>query len=218
MTGFGARGFWLFDLDGTLVDSLPAHAAAFRRALAEQAPGRARSFRYAEIAGLPTLDAAARLVEGPAAAGRLARRKQELYRDGAARGEVVLLPGARNLLDRLRADGRRVHLVTAGSRGSVERVLTACGIQEAFDGIITAEDVPVGKPDPGFYREACRRWGADPGEAVAVEDSAAGVASAVGAGLLVLHVHTGNAAPGAIAVPGLDALTALLGEEVRGAG
>ncbi|MEU1726676.1 HAD hydrolase-like protein [Nonomuraea sp. NPDC005692] len=65
---------WLCDLDGTLVDSAPAHEAAFRHALAEHAPGALESFRYADHAGASTAAVAARLTGDPAAAGRLARR------------------------------------------------------------------------------------------------------------------------------------------------
>jgi beta-phosphoglucomutase-like phosphatase (HAD superfamily) len=61
------------------------------------------------------------------------------------------------------------------------------------------------------YREACRRWAVDPDDAVAVEDSAHGVASALGAGLVTLQVHaTGPAAPGAVPVRHLDEIVSLL--------
>ena len=110
-------------------------------------------------------------------AGRLVRRKQQLYREHVEAGKVRLFPGALRLLDRLSADERPAYLVTSGSRGSVERVLAACGLSSAFRGVLTADDVPVSKPDPEFYRLACRRWGIDPAAAVALEDSARGVAS-----------------------------------------
>ncbi|NUP67266.1 MAG: HAD-IA family hydrolase, partial [Nonomuraea sp.] len=66
------------------------------------------------------------------------------------------------------------------------------------------------KPDPEFYGAACRRWGVRPSSAVALEDSAHGVASAVGAGIATLHVHTADPAPGAVAVRNLDHIVSLL--------
>nr|WP_246496927.1 HAD family phosphatase [Sphaerisporangium rubeum] len=204
------------DLDGTLVDSCPAHEAAFRQAIAEFAPGALATFRYAEHTGASTAEVAARLVPGDAVtAERLTRRKQRLYHEYVEAGMVALLPGARRLLDRLTEDGRTAYLVTSGSRGSVERVLAACSLGGCFRDVLTSDDVPVSKPDPWFYAYACRRWSVDPAEAVAVEDSAHGVASAVGAGLVTLQVHATEPAAGAIAVPGLDDIVSLLRQEQR---
>jgi HAD superfamily hydrolase (TIGR01509 family) len=210
------RRTWLFDLDGTLVDSCPAHEAAFRQAIAEIAPGALASFRYADHAGASTAEVASRLVPGDAAAaGRLARRKQGLYREYAEAGMVDVLPGARRLLDRLAEDGRAVYLVTSGSRGSVERVLAARSLDGCFRAVLTSDDVPVSKPDPEFYAYACRLWAVDVADAVVVEDSAHGVASAVGAGLVTFQVHAAEPAAGAIAVPDLDEIVSLLHQEQR---
>ncbi|MFI9841667.1 HAD family hydrolase [Nonomuraea sp. NPDC051941] len=204
------RRVWLCDLDGTLVDSFPAHEAAFRQAVAELIPAALPSFRYADHAGASTAEVAALLTGDREVAARLARRKQALYREFVAAGRVRPFPGARRLLDRLSARGRVAYLVTAGSRGSVERVLAGSSLGACFRGLLTADDVPVSKPDPEFYGLACRRWGVDPAEAVVLEDSAHGVASAVGAGLATLHVHTTEPAPGAVAVRGLEDLVSLL--------
>ncbi|MFC6084209.1 HAD family hydrolase [Sphaerisporangium aureirubrum] len=210
------RRTWLFDLDGTLVDSCPAHESAFRQAITEIAPGALASFRYAAHAGASTAEVASHLVPGdPVAAGRLARRKQRLYREYAEAGAVAVLPGARRLLERLTEDGRTVYLVTGGSRGSVERVLAACSLGGYFRAVLTSDDVPVSKPDPLFYAYACRRWAVDPAGAVAVEDSAHGVASAVGAGLVTLQVHGAEPAAGAIAVSDLDEIVSLFHQEQR---
>ncbi|TMR22578.1 HAD family phosphatase [Nonomuraea turkmeniaca] len=201
---------WLCDLDGTLVDSFPAHDAAFRQAIAELVPDRLPGFRYTDHAGASTATVAAVLTGDPDLAGRLARRKQELYREYAASGRVRPFPGARRLLDRLAATGRQAYLVTSGSRGSVERALAACALGDVFRDVITSDDVPVSKPDPRFYGLACDRWGVDPAEAVALEDSAHGVASAVGAGLATFHVHTAEPLFGAVAAGTLDDIVSLL--------
>ncbi|MER6005495.1 HAD family phosphatase [Nonomuraea angiospora] len=204
------RRVWLCDLDGTLVDSFPAHEAAFRQAVAELVPAALPSFRYADHAGASTAEVAALLTGDRDVAARLARRKQGLYREFVAAGRVRPFPGARRLLDRLAARGRVAYLVTAGSRGSVERVLAGSSLGACFRDVLTADDVPVSKPDPEFYDLACRRWGVDPAGAVVLEDSAHGVASAVGAGLATLHVHTTEPAPGAVAVRGLEDIVSLL--------
>jgi len=210
------RRTWLCDLDGTIVDSCPAHEAAFHQAIAEIAPDALASFRYAAHTGASTAEVASRLIPGDAvAAERLTRRKQRLYHEYVEAGMVTVLPGARRLLGRLAEDGRTAYLVTSGSRGSVERVLAACSLGGYFRAVLTSDDVTVSKPDPWFYAYACRRWAVDPADAVAVEDSAHGVASAVGAGLVTLQVHAAEPAAGAIAVSDLDEIVSLFPQEQR---
>ncbi|MFG1615147.1 HAD family hydrolase [Nonomuraea wenchangensis] len=216
MSGERSWRVWLCDLDGTLLDSFPGHEAAFRQAIAELVPSRLAGFRYAEHAGASTAAVAARLAGDPGVAERLARRKQELYREHVRAGRVRPFPGARLLLDRLAAGGRTAYLVTGGSRASVTRALAAAGLADAFRDVLTADDVPVSKPDPEVYRLACRRWDVDPSEAVALEDSAHGVAAALGAGLATLHVHTAAPLPGAIGAGDLHDVVSLVGEEVNG--
>ncbi|MFB4293217.1 HAD family hydrolase [Nonomuraea sp. ATR24] len=208
------RRVWLCDLDGTLVDSGPAHEAAFRQAIAELAPAALASFRYAAHAGASTAEVAARLVADPDVAAELARRKQLRYREQVAAGRVEVFPGAHRLLGALARAGLAAYLVTSGSRGSVERVLAASGLGRHFAGVLTADDVASAKPDPEFYAHACRLWGVEAADAVAVEDSAHGVASATGAGLVTLHVHTAAPAPGAVAVRSLRELVPVVEQAV----
>jgi HAD superfamily hydrolase (TIGR01509 family) len=207
------RRIWLCDLDGTLVDSGPAHEAAFRAAIAELAPGLLGSFQYGPLAGRTTRQAVADLVADAELGERVVWRKQQLYRGYVDAGMVTVFPGAHQLLDQVSRRGRTAYLVTSGSRGSVERVLAACALGRYFRDVLTGDDVLPGKPDPEFYRHACRRWAVDPADAVAVEDSATGVASAVGAGLVTLHVHADEPAPGAVAVRSLDEIVSVLEEE-----
>ena len=205
------RRVWFCDLDGTLVDSAPVHEAAFRDAIAEVAPDLLDSFSYDAHAGATTREVVAGLGVEAGLAERLVRRKQQLYRRYVDAGRVAVFPGVHRLLHRLARRGCTAYLVTSGSRGSVEQVLAACRLRGHFRGVLTGDDVPAGKPDPVVYREACRRWAVDPDDAIAVEDSAHGVASALGAGLVTLQVHaTGPAAPGAVPVRHLDEIVSLL--------
>jgi HAD superfamily hydrolase (TIGR01509 family) len=149
-------------------------------------------------------------------AERLVRRKQRLYREYVEAGRVPVFPGARRLLDHLTSGGRAAYLVTSGSRGSVERVLETCSLGGYFSGVLTGDDVPSGKPDPAFYRHACERWSVDPDDAVALEDSEHGVASAVGAGLVTLQVNAVKPAAGAAQVRDLDEIVDFLDRGVSG--
>ncbi|GIH94175.1 HAD family hydrolase [Planobispora siamensis] len=214
----GGRRVWFCDLDGTLVDSGPVHEVAFREAIAQLAPELLASFRYDAHAGASTREVVTGLGADGALAERLIRCKQRLYRERVAAGAVPVLPGAHRFLRHLADRGHTAYLVTAGSRGSVERVLAACSLDEYFRDVLTGDDAPVSKPDPGFYLHACLRWGVGPAEAVAVEDSGHGVASALGAGLVTFQVGRAVPVPGAIPVRDLDGVLALLRPQGRGGG
>jgi len=87
------------------------------------------------------------------------------------------------------AAGRaRLAVVSGAPRAAVETVLAGAGLAELFEEIVAAEDVERGKPDPAGYLHALALLGIPPDEAVAVEDSEAGVAAAKAAGLYVVAV------------------------------
>jgi len=97
------------------------------------------------------------------------------------------LPGAVELVRGLQG---RVPLAIASNtaRPLVLMALEASGLIDAFDAIVTADQVERGKPDPDVYLRACELLGVPPGQAIALEDSAAGVISAKAAGLTVIAV------------------------------
>jgi beta-phosphoglucomutase-like phosphatase (HAD superfamily) len=199
------RRLWLFDLDGTLVDSTPAHVLAFRAVLREIAPVVAAGFRYADHAGLSTRAVAHALGLRPDLVEPFIAGKQAHYRRLVDRGTVTRFPGVTEVLDRLTGLGATCRIATSASRESAERVLAATGLRGYFESVHTADDVPAGKPDPAVYRLALGSDNA--ADAVAVEDSVAGVRSASGAGVLPLRIHTIEPACAAMAVPTFAALT-----------
>ena len=105
----------------------------------------------------------------------------ELERDVEGR------PGAVELVARLR--GRtRLGLASNSPRLLVDTALTTAGLLGVFDAIVTSDDVQRAKPAPDLYLLACERLGVAPGEALALEDSASGVAAAKAAGLTCIAV------------------------------
>ena len=178
----------LFDLDGTLIDSEEANHAAYSRALGEfgviaepAVVARTASGRQWR-AFLPELIARAGVACDPAL---VARRKGELYREMLEQipANTALLALAASVRPAL-----RTALVTTASAANVDAVLSHFALRDAFDVVVTGDDVSHHQPDADAYRLALKRLALDAEDCLAFEDSDAGVQSAVAAGLAVVRV------------------------------
>lgn len=180
----------LFDFDGVLADTENVHVAAWQRTF--RAMGWNESdetcARAAEIEDRAFVAEVfvRRKLEGGDAEG-WASRKQELTLQ-LLRDRPHLQPGVADLVNKLQEAGVALAVVTTTSRANVEAVLAASGLLDAFDIIISGDDVKAPKPDPEGYRLAITRLKVLPGEAVAIEDSATGLVAAQRAGIRVVAV------------------------------
>jgi HAD superfamily hydrolase (TIGR01509 family) len=135
----------------------------------------------------------------------------ELMHDELRR-EVRGRPGAIELARRLReVDGVPLAVASNSPRRLVDTALASAGLTDAFDAIVTSDDVAHAKPAPDIYVEACRRLGVEPARALALEDSASGVAAAKAAGLTVFAVPQFAEVDVSEADRVVDSLEALLG-------
>jgi beta-phosphoglucomutase len=210
MLALGDKESFLFDLDGTLIDSNSAHARGFVQALAPEYADLSRAFRYDRVKGLSTPESFRRLgFTDPDVIGRLSAEKQRFYREMVRAGQVTLFAGAVELLSDLRRWGKLLVLVTSASRGSAEVALRQAGIEPYFDGVVAAEDASAAKPDPALYRCAIERYRLKAASSLVVEDSESGRLAAEGAGMDVVLVHTGPQ-QGAVAFSSLSQLHAAI--------
>jgi HAD superfamily hydrolase (TIGR01509 family) len=121
---------------------------------------------------------------------RVAARKAE----GFARmiPEIPVFAGARELVRALAAEVP-LGIASGARRDEIEAILAGLGLREAFQAIVGAEDAERTKPDPAPYLEAARRLadrtpGLEPSQCIAFEDTMAGIAAALGAGMKVVGV------------------------------
>jgi beta-phosphoglucomutase-like phosphatase (HAD superfamily) len=180
----------LFDLDGTLIDTMPLHYEAYRRTFLEMNLSLTPEAFYGNVGGTG-LETIPRFLAGRAAPCSVAeihdrkKRQLALLLDEV---ELTVLP-AGLLLPLLR--GRvPMAVATSGARPGVERMLSRVGWLEMFQAVVTAEDVRNGKPAPEVYLEAARLIGVPAGECLAFEDTDDGVASARAAGAAVVDVRS----------------------------
>jgi beta-phosphoglucomutase len=101
---------------------------------------------------------------------------------------VQLLPGARALLDGLRAAGFRQGVGSSAPPKNLELLLGLTGIGGLFDAVVTGDDVQRGKPDPQVFQLAAARLGVPAGRCAVMEDAVAGVEAARAAGMKAVAV------------------------------
>ena len=180
----------VFDMDGVIINSHPAHLAAWKAFLGSVGKdvsdgelsfileGRARSEILRHFLGdLPEHE----LLE-------YGKRKDEIFRQ--MEHEIEAVPG---VIDFIRTLGRRgVQSAIATSASEIRTLATIerLGLAEHFGTAITSSDVTSGKPDPMVYRLACERIGVAPAKALAFDDAPAGIQSARAAGLRCIGVSS----------------------------
>jgi sugar-phosphatase len=140
----------------------------------------------------------------------LTRAKQERYRGAVGRGEVRLFPGVHEALAALRGEGRRLFVVTGASRLSAQSVLRANRIDALFEGVTAAEDAHSGKPSAAPYSHTLELHNLAVADCLAIEDAAAGVASARAAGIDVVLVNTECVVPGVPSLGPIGMLASLI--------
>jgi sugar-phosphatase len=170
----------LLDLDGTLVDSEPIHRAAYRAFF------EARGWEVPDLALFTGRRAEDVFVVEPGPwAGHdpeaLAREVMAFVHEGE---DPHPIPGAAALIEAATRYDVPLAVVTSAGPTWVERAVGgALDALHHLEVVVTAEDVVDGKPDPAGYALACTKLGVEPAEAVAVEDSPAGVRAALDAGV-----------------------------------
>ena len=193
----------LFDFNGVIADDETPHLLCFQQALAEARLTLTQEEYYGRYLGMDERTCTKLLLEhrdgicDEAELSRIAGRKAELFLAHTARHKPVLFPGVVEFV--LAAQERyRLAIASGGRKAQIEAALAGTPIQTAFEVIVSAEDCPIGKPDPAIYlitqerlNHLCpSRDGIAPAQCLVIEDSVAGIRSAKAAGMRVIGVAT----------------------------
>ncbi|WP_432049997.1 HAD family hydrolase [Verrucosispora sp. NA02020] len=178
---------YLFDCDGTIVDSMPLHYTAWRQALDEWECAFPEDLFYA-WAGRPTLDIVDALNEqqrlNMPVETVVARREEHYQR---LLPTAVGIPGVLHHIQD--AHGRIPFAVVSGStREAVTASLDALGILDRFDVLVCAGDYTRPKPDPEPFLRAAELLGVPPHACLVFEDADLGIEAAVAAGMAAVRV------------------------------
>lgn len=186
----GTFSAYLFDCDGTIVDSMPLHYNAWKSALTEWNCPFDEELFYS-WGGRPVREIISLLnkmngLSMPIDA--LAARKESLYHDQLP--ELQAIPA---VIQHIEAQhGVIPFAVVSGSRrNSVVRSLTALNLLDKFETLVCAEDYKNGKPAPDCFLLAAQRLGVPPAECLVFEDTELGIEAATAAGMASVRVpHT----------------------------
>jgi HAD superfamily hydrolase (TIGR01509 family) len=179
----------VFDMDGLLLET----EVLWQRAEARLFERHGAQFTFDDKLTVMGTSAAftgeffARRLGYPAdRAGSLVREVSDLMLE-ELRAEVEARPGAAELVKRLRG---RVPLALASNspRFLIDAALLSAGFSDAFDAVVSSEDVALPKPAPDLYLLACTRLGVAPADALALEDTSSGIAAAKAAGMACIAV------------------------------
>lgn len=183
---------WLFDLDGTLIDTVDLHADAFVRAFAELGrwvPCAVVRDRIGKGGDRLVAELAPDLTRSESEAVR--ERQGELVRNMARERGVRVHDGARELIDAVRRRGLRTAVATASRQEDLEAMLEAAGLSLAVDTIVSAAQVERSKPAPDAVHAALDALGVAPGRCLLLGDTAWDVETGRRAGVRVLGVAQG---------------------------
>jgi beta-phosphoglucomutase len=173
------RLFFLFDMDGTIVDNMDYHLIAWREFLKSHGIEMTDEELHYKMRG--TIEEGVRrnlgehLSDEEVAA--LGFQKEQMYRDLYA-PHLKLIDGLEDFLQTARKQNIKIALVTAANIHNVNFTLDGLNIRTYFDTIVTGDDVKNGKPDPEGFLIAAERFGAKASECIVFEDSIHGIRAA----------------------------------------
>ena len=183
----------LFDLDGTLVDSMGIWAQIDVDYL--------KRFGYANVTGIQ------RAIEGMTVRETAVYFKEQFQIPDPIetmmgdwhtmaldkyRHEVGLKPGAKEMLDWCRTNHIRTALATTNSSDLTDAVLDALSIRDYFDSIRTANEIGRGKPFPDLFLFCAKEIGVEPASCLVFEDTEMGIRAGLAAGMKVCAVYDEN--------------------------
>ncbi len=181
----------IFDMDGTLVDSIPYHRKSWLAFLDKYGINHEKF--YADNHG--TIGEMIQRLFGNDLSEKevvsLGEEKEALYRE-MYEPYVGPIPGLMDFLDKIKEAEVKTAIATMGDEKNIEFTLSQLGLMDYFDCVIGGHMVNRGKPDPEVFELAIGGLELHPSECLSFEDSSGGITSAKGAGTKVVGMTTSH--------------------------
>lgn len=178
----------IFDLDGVLVDTVPAHYAAWHRLFVEEGYHFDEQVYHDKVDGRRRQDGVRAVMTDaePRRVEAAGKRKDKYFLELIDQGRFSVFEGSLAFLKLCQE--RQLRLATASSSRNVRHVLQKAGIVGFFDAVVGGDDVDRGKPDPSIFLLAAARLGLEPSSCIVVEDAVSGVVAAKAGGFYCVGV------------------------------
>ena len=216
---------YIFDLDGTLVDSMQTHYKAWRWALKNNgAPHEAFLWdEFVAHGGMAAPDIVAdlnRIYGLQMEPQTVATQKRDRYDYLLETEQLPVIPETMELVRTLQANGIPYAIGTGSVINGARATLRSAGVEDLFPIIVTPDDVPPGrgKPEPDIFLLAAEKIGSDPKECLVVGDTPADVLAGSAAEMTVILIpdqvpaNEQTTALSRCVLSGLDQLPAALSE------
>lgn len=186
---------FIFDIDGTIIDSMPYHDRSWKIFLARRSAPAQREDFIQRTAGRTGVEVMRELFGklSDQEARRLVDEKEAIYR-ALFGAEFREMAGFTAFARAARDGGVRLACATAGDPENIAFALDGLGLHGFFDATVGAFDVKRGKPDPELFLLAAERLGAVPNECLVFEDAPLGIEGARRAGMRAFGITSSFAA------------------------
>ncbi|KFZ38983.1 carotenoid dehydrogenase [Shewanella mangrovi] len=181
----------IFDMDGTLIDSMGSHQSAWRAVCEEYGYPWDEAYMYS-LGGVPTLQTVVVLNEKYGMSHNaeiVAARKKLIWEEGDHTPTVIADTFA--VFEHYRPS-MKIGVGTGAERGHALDMLNATGILSRIDALVTASDVENGKPAPDTFLNVALQLGLTPAECIVFEDTQIGANAAAAAGMDCVIVKDGK--------------------------
>jgi beta-phosphoglucomutase len=179
----------LWDMDGTLIDSMPYHWQAWQDVL-RQINRQVEHGVWNQTVGMRNSEIIPLLFPdmSPEQAQYVDQAKEMRYRELIELEGIELLPGAAEWIQRFQTAGWQQAVASSAPPENVATIAHVLHFDGTFGALVSGADVPRGKPDPDIFLAAARRLGVPPQNCLVIEDAANGIEAAHRAGMKTIGV------------------------------
>lgn len=200
----------IFDLDGVIVDTVPAHYVAWK-AMADELNIPFDEEENEHLKGVSRVDSMKHIL----ALGNLEKTDEEVLAYTVRKNEIYvdiissmtpadILPGVLDLIDLLKAN--EIAIAIGSSSKNTPTILKAVNLDKTFEVIVDGSGVTNSKPDPEVFLKGAARLGFSPAECIVIEDAISGVEASKRAGMKCIGVGDPSVLLADIVIPDLSSV------------